>query len=1089
MSRMFRPSPYIRAALVIASVVSVLAAGAFAQNPTPAPAAPNPAPPTGAAPTGAQAEAERVIVTGSNIPTAEEVGPNPVLNLNRELINKSGERNTEELLKNQPIANSNSVPTQNNGTAQGGPQGTASVSLRGFDVIATLVLVDGRRVAPFPTGGGFVDLNSIPLAAVSTIEVLKDGASATYGADAVAGVVNIKLWKDYRGAQVTLDYGNTLDKDAGLYSGDILFGTGDDKFSITGDMFFYHHNSMFNHDRGNSSKPPFLSSNASPYNFELNEGAILAAGGTPVKTGNQFGTPPDSTNGSTPANQYIYFRRRVRAFGGLLPGFNFNAFSSSFPEQERWGGYAAFNDKICDDQLQLYGDFYFIDSKTHDELAPNATGNFITKGQGTIAIPPHFNNNGNDAAVFSSPSYSPNNTMGLAPSYEATGVPATAYNPFNPFNQIISNGTRARLADFGNRLFNTENYAYLATLGVKGDKLFDGNWGYDAGARYSEIYNVLNTQDVNVVRFNQVMNANDPIFNPTSSTYIGTTTPYDPFGSFKHPIATNIPSLAYATMYRRDINVAKEFSLDTNIYTTDLFDLPAGGVGLAFGGQWRRESLFINPDDQGRLKQEAGVGQAFRVNAGRKDYAFYAETRIPIFSPEMGIWGLHNLEFSASGRYEDFRSNNTNVLVPKVELRWQPFDEQLTIRSTWSEGFIEPTLAELYGAPIFILAPTNLASVPVSRGGPGTSTPETTQEITPNKNLQPEDSRAWTGGVVYTPKFVQNWVNGLNLTVHLDLWDIERTGVVVVPSAQDVVARCGPDLRPGFPACSNPSGLHAGEEVDIDQAGGTVTFVKTGFFNGGRENARGADMGFQLQYQSAKWGTWTWLTEATYLDSFIFQNNIATGHNETIFEESGGTIRRTNAPGRELSGRTNNDPFEGAFFGQVTGGDGWAKWKARSNIDYQYKNFDLVWTVRYLDGWKELINNSQGVAINNGTDPLSTPAHEHYVHGTWMFDAQASYTLIFTPPVESQPVAGYSKGGKEVMTNKEGKQIESTAAYAMPCWQTLFNNTTFTIGCNNVFGQDPPKQFGFQEGNSNNYPGFSYDNLGRFVYFELKKKF
>ena len=1070
MSRMFRPSPHIRATSLVASVVFVLAAGAFAQNPSPAPAAPNPAPGTAAAPTGTQAEAERVIVTGSNIPTAEEVGPNPVLNLNRELINKSGERNTEDLLKNQPIANSNSVPTQNNGTAQGGPQGTASVSLRGFDVIATLVLVDGRRVAPFPTGAGFVDLNSIPLAAVSTIEVLKDGASATYGADAVAGVVNIKLWKDYRGAQVTLDYGNTLDKDAGLYSGDILFGTGDDKISITGDMFFYHHNSMFNHDRGNSSKPPFLSSNASPYNFELNEGAILAAGGTPVKTGNQFGTPPDSTNGSTPASDYIYFRRRVRAFGGLLPGFNFNEFSSSFPEQERWGGYAAFNDKICDDQLQLYGDFYFIDSKTHDELAPNATGNFITKGQGTIVIPPHFNNNGNDAAVFSSPSYSPNNTMGLAPSYEATGLPATAFNPFNPFNQIISNGTRARLADFGNRLFNTENYAYLATLGVKGDKLFDGSWGYDAGARYSEIYNVLNTQDVNVVRFNQVMNANDPIFNPSSSNYIGTTIPYDPFGSFKHPIATNVPSLSYATMYRRDINVAKEFSIDTNIYTTDLFDLPAGGVGLAFGGQWRRESLFINPDDQGRLKQEAGVGQAFRVQAGRKDYAFYAETRIPLFSPEMGIWGLHNVEFSASGRYEDFRSNNTNVLVPKVELRWQPFDEQLTVRSTWSEGFIEPTLAELYGAPIFILAPTNLATFG------GTSTPETTQEITPNKNLQPEDSRAWTGGVVYTPKFVQNWVPGLNLTAHLDLWDIERTGVVVVPSAQNVVTRCKPDLATG--QCTGS--LNAGEEVDIDQAGGTVTFVKTNFLNGGRENARGADMGFQLQYQSQKWGTWTWLTEATYLDSFIFQANTAVHTN---------LLGRTDNPGRELSGRTNNDPFEGAFFGQVTGGDGWAKWKARSNIDYQYKNFDLVWTVRYLDGWKELINNSEGVAANNGTDPLTTPAHEHFVHGTWMFDAQASYTLVFTAPVESQPVAGYSKGGKEVMTNKEGKQIESTAAYAMPCWQTLFNNTTFTIGCNNVFGQDPPKQFGFQEGNSNNYPGFSYDNLGRFVYFELKKKF
>src|SRR4029077_5935719 len=111
------------------------------------------------------------------------------------------------------------------------------------------------------SGGAFVDLVSLPITAVQSIEILKDGASTTYGADAAAGVVNPKLYKDYRGAQVTVEYGNTLDKDAAIYSGDVLFGVGDDKISITGDMFFYHYNSMFNRDRGTSQVPPFLSSN------------------------------------------------------------------------------------------------------------------------------------------------------------------------------------------------------------------------------------------------------------------------------------------------------------------------------------------------------------------------------------------------------------------------------------------------------------------------------------------------------------------------------------------------------------------------------------------------------------------------------------------------------------------------------------------------------------------------------------------------------------------------------------------------------------------------------------------------------------
>src|SRR6201993_3137100 len=226
--------------------------------------------PAAGAPTTGAAEAERVIVTGSNIPTAEEVGPAPVLAINRDLIEKSGERQAADLLRDLPVANANGVAVSN--TANSFTPGAASISLRGFTPSATLVLIDGRRVAPYPIGAGstssFQDLFTIPLSAVQSIEILKDGASTTYGADAVAGVVNLKFWKDYRGAQVTLQYGNTIDKDAAIYQGDVLFGVGDDKVQISGDIFFYHHNSLFNHDRGNSWIAPFVSTNSSPENIQ-----------------------------------------------------------------------------------------------------------------------------------------------------------------------------------------------------------------------------------------------------------------------------------------------------------------------------------------------------------------------------------------------------------------------------------------------------------------------------------------------------------------------------------------------------------------------------------------------------------------------------------------------------------------------------------------------------------------------------------------------------------------------------------------------------------------------------------------------------
>src|SRR5260370_4366098 len=340
---MFKTFGYVRVALAGAvGVPFVIAASAFAQNPAPPPpgAAPAPAP-------GGQAEVERVIVTGSNIPTAEEVGPNPVFSLNRDLIHKSGQGTTvEQLLKSQPVFGANSVPVQNNGTSQGGPVGTASISLRGFDPSASLVLIDGRRVAPFPggsnSGGGFVDLVSLPIAAVQSIEILKDGASTTYGADAVAGVGNLKLLKDYRAAQVTLGYGNTLDKDAAEYYGDVLFGVGDDKISITGDMFYYHHNSEFNHDRGNSLVPPFFSSTTVPLNIRgLSTERIATAGRTVVESSSftENATPPNFSNGLTPAADYFFSAKRLRGSGDQFKGFNFNAFSSNFPTQERWGGY------------------------------------------------------------------------------------------------------------------------------------------------------------------------------------------------------------------------------------------------------------------------------------------------------------------------------------------------------------------------------------------------------------------------------------------------------------------------------------------------------------------------------------------------------------------------------------------------------------------------------------------------------------------------------------------------------------------------------------------------------------------------------
>jgi iron complex outermembrane recepter protein len=1027
----------------------IVASNAFAQ------VAPPPPGPGAAAPPAPSAEVERVIVTGSLIPTAEEVGPNPVFSLNRDLINKSGGgTTTEQLLQRQPVMNGSNIPAQNNADSQAGPAGSASLALRGLDPGATLVLIDRRRVAPFPvaanSGYGFVDLTIIPITVVQSIDILKDGASTTYGADAVAGVVNFNLYKDYRGAQVTIQYGDTLDKDAAEYKGDILFGVGTDTTSITGDIFYYKHHDMFNRDRGNSIIPPFLSSNAVPWNFQLTVAAIIEAGGTPFPTTStrEFGTPPDNANGLVPASDYIYFTSRPRAPFSILPGFNFNLYSSSYPEQERWGGYAAFEHKICDDQLRLFGDFYYVDAKTHDELAPVATGNFETPGSPTLYVPPR-------EAFTGEPPFG-------GPTYAEVGAPAGAFNPFNPFEQIISGGTRARIFDFGNRLIDNENIAERFTVGVKGDKLFNGTWGYDGAFMYSQVEQIARFRNVNGPRFERILNANDALFDPTSSQYIGQTIPYNPFVDTQHVVfPSNLPLIDFATLNYRNLLTSKLATLDLNIYTTDLFDLPAGGVGLAFGGVFSRESYTVDPDDQTRLGENVGYGTLDPVKAGRKSWGIYAETLIPVFSPKWNIPGFYSLEFSAGVRYDEWLNNDTNAAVPKVGIRWQPFDESLTLRSTWGEGFLEPSMVQLYGPRRFLLGPAHFVGcAPVAQFGPCGSAgnpvqdvaePETTIEQLPNKNLHPEHDRTWTGGIVYTPKWIPPKWGTLTLTI--DFWDVERSGVAMYLSPSSIIDGYNAGIFPGIvspaaPTVSSPPSVLFTPEGDY-------TGVSSPYINGGRTRTNGVDLGGQYQIETG-YGTFSVLSRWSYLNEMV--------------------VNFPSSRPRQVAGSSSSEWFVGSFFGAVTVPQAWLKWKGDTTLDWTWHNWDMNWTVHFLDGYWEQLYAVQFDGFWK----------RHWVHPTWFTDAQLSYSLIFTPPVEAAPVPGYSKGGKEVV----GKEKEAPPVpYVMPCWKNILNNTTLTVGVTNIFGEDPPKAFAFELGNAIGYPGSLYDNLGRFVYVRMIKKF
>src|SRR5437762_9573568 len=232
----------------------ILASNAFAQLPAPA----APAPPGAPAPA---AEVERVVVTGSNIPTAEETGPNPVDTYRPQDIEKLGIRNATDLQQ--------FIPQEAGGTVNlnigNGGDGTIQFNLRGLLPKETLILIDGKRVAFGSLGGAGgssgVDINLIPFSMIDHVDILKDGASAVYGADAIAGVVNFFLLHKFRGLEIGGQYGNSNlggSNEMGEWEAWIKAGTGDDKTDIVVVADFWERlNGIFSRDRDQSSNGNF----------------------------------------------------------------------------------------------------------------------------------------------------------------------------------------------------------------------------------------------------------------------------------------------------------------------------------------------------------------------------------------------------------------------------------------------------------------------------------------------------------------------------------------------------------------------------------------------------------------------------------------------------------------------------------------------------------------------------------------------------------------------------------------------------------------------------------------------------------------
>ncbi len=986
-------------------------------------------------------ELEEFVTTGSLLESNEATSV-PIQVIERKDFDSIGYVTAEEFLQNLPVSNAGSIPMQNNQT--GFTPGASSVSLRGAGVASTLILINGKRVSPWPTGAGgttaFIDLNSIPAAAIKRIEVLKEGATVTYGADAVAGVINIITNTDYQGAEFVTRYGDDISStDSSEFYSSFVFGVGGSEANITGSVFYLKKNPIFNADRPYSAVAPFLSSNSIPINIQISAAAArealglgpdglipgLDTEGMPspahrailVTSGpsNPDGTRTENANienndGNLAANQYTYLSRF-----GMHSRYNYNRLSQATPRIQRSGAYLTFKRKLSD-TITFSGDFSYTLAEANDALAPSATGSFRNLSGTSLVIPAHtpypISLPTSNVDGVAQPGYV-KYTQDGRDFYRLSELPPGAFNPFNPFNQDLEGVTRARLEEFGLRLIDTHTKAYFTTVELIGEELEIGSvtWKFDAAFRMSRVEELRLFRGVSSSRLNRLMNAADPWFDPSSSQFLDLgTQPYNPFGASQFDGYWNESNRAlanYALVNVRNRGNTEVLFGHAHILSENIFSLPGGNLGLAFGYDWRRETINQIPDLGVDSSDIVGSSTRAFTNAGRDIQALFFESTLPVLGPQMQT-SIYAWDINLAGRYEDFITSKRSTFVPKISSRLA-FTQDYVLRGSWSKGFREPSLFELFSGKTFAL--TSISNP----WNPDDTNPEIDITVAGNPNLKSESSESWNLGAALSPEFLGNF------TLSADYWEIDRSGAVST-SIQDVVDRTfeGDPLSPG-------------EMVHLDSQN-NILLVDALFQNAGYASYSGIDLGINYIVPTEKLGIFHWgFNYARLLENSSQSNPNATSFNYVGFGT--GTSFATREPqGSDVQvGTLDGEPLVITNIG--SNNDGYLEHKFTTTFGWDYQNFELFLVGHYTSGFADIDRDFELTEVD---DRL-------------LWDMQLAYGF---PP---------ERGG----------------------WLA---DTTFTLGIENLFDTDPPTAFAAYQ-NSNGYPGFLYEPDGLRYYLSIKKTF
>lgn len=762
---------------------------------------------------------EAITVTGTRIQGLDLKGAVQAYQIDRELIDESGATSVIDLFNQLPIAagGGGTFSTASAGALSGDtPVGASGVSLRGLGTSATLTLINGRRasISAFARGQeSFIDASAIPLAALERVEVLPNGALALYGADAVAGVVNYVLRKDFEGLEASLSYGDSTAKsDEGRVNVNLVAGKAFGDHHVTAVVDYFKRNAFYLRDRAASrdsvrpSQQGFYPSFNDLYfmtNDQTEGPGASGCASADFKVGNLGEYCQVNTN------RYVSSQDEQESIGGLF------SHSYSFGEGATW-----------------YNELLFQSSRARGTSSP---ANFSR-----APIDPE----------------NPNWPASLKDDIVAEGK-VRRFSSYYGF-PIFAWG---KLID--SRAVEVESQSYRFVTGLKG-RLASG-WTYDAGLTLggndrtqdglSGLYRSKAFYDANLGNLcsdGSTVRRWDVNLTRPSATYVGgtceaagkTTLWYNPFGGQKQQPSGLTDRLE--TKARRE-GRSRAYAIDGSL-SGDLFTLAGRQVKAAFGAEYRRETLRDTPSGDAvatSTNPEPILGfSSTSAKAERDQWAVYGELYAPLSD---------RLDLQLAARYDRYDAFGGDF-NPKVSARFRATDA-LTVRANWSTSFRAPSLAQSGAGVLLSSYRVNCRITPQAcNGNAAASGQSLLSEDVGNPDLQAENAKTWGGGLLFEPTS--------DIEIKLDYWNIEHRNLVGI-AEDDFIRRALAGAFPVRGAGQLPTGV-AGVEV----TNGFVTDAHFQISNLGYQKTRGVDFSYTQHLPETAAGRFTATFDATYLIAF-----------------------------------------------------------------------------------------------------------------------------------------------------------------------------------------------------------------------------